>query len=123
VSRNVDRGIGNVSGSSGSQRKGEPKPIGYFAWNLAIRVPLIFSALRELGATSLRALQGEVNTISNKSTWPSSDEQMFNGIGDPLLDGKGSQRGGSMVASTGTSAIDAIRALPRLLGTRRELDS
>ena len=48
---------------------------------------------------------------------------MFNGIGDPLLDGKGSQRGGSMVASTGTSAIDAIRALPRLLGTRRELDS
>ena len=48
---------------------------------------------------------------------------MFNGIGDPLLDGKGSQRGGSMVASAGTSAIDAIRALPRLLGTRRELDS
>ena len=96
MSHNVDRGIDNVSGSSGSQPKGEPKPIGYFAWNLAIRVPLIFSALRELGATSLRALQGEVNTISNKSTWPSSDEQMFIGIGDPLLDGKGSQRGGSM---------------------------
>jgi CHAT domain-containing protein/Tfp pilus assembly protein PilF len=72
-------------------------------------------------ATSLRALRGEVNTISNKSTGPSSDEQMFIGIGDPLLDGKGSQRGGSMVASTGPSAIDAIRALPRLLGTRREL--
>jgi CHAT domain-containing protein len=72
-------------------------------------------------ATSLRSLRGEVNTTSKKSIRPSSDEQMFIGIGDPLLDGKGSQRGGSMVASTGTSAIDAIRALPRLLGTRREL--
>ena len=46
---------------------------------------------------------------------------MFIGIGDPLLDGRGNQRGGSMVASTGTSAIDAIRALARLPGTRREL--
>ena len=72
-------------------------------------------------ATSLRALRAEVNAISEQPTRPSSDEQPFIGIGDPLLDGRGNQRGGSMVASTGALAIDAIRALARLPGTRREL--
>jgi CHAT domain-containing protein len=72
-------------------------------------------------ATSLRVLRAELNTTSGQSAGSSSDEQRFVGIGDPLLAGRGSQRGGSMVGSTGASAIDAIRALARLPGTRREL--
>jgi len=72
-------------------------------------------------ATSLRALRGEAGAISDQSTGRAGDEERFIGVGDPLLDGSGNQRGGSMVASTGTQAIDAIRALARLPGTRREL--
>ncbi len=72
-------------------------------------------------ATSLRALRGEAKSAQDRSPLSSRDEQMFIGIGDPLLDGRGNQRGGSMVASTGTLAINAIRALARLPGTRREL--
>jgi CHAT domain-containing protein/tetratricopeptide (TPR) repeat protein len=70
-------------------------------------------------ATCLRALRGEARR--DQSAAPPSDEQPLIGIGDPVLDGQGSQRGGSMVAPVGTLSVDAIRALARLPGTRREL--
>ncbi len=72
-------------------------------------------------ATSLRALRGEAKAVPDQSTAPSKNEQAFIGFGDPLLEGRGDQRGGSMVTSTGTLATSAIRALARLPGTRREL--
>jgi CHAT domain-containing protein/Tfp pilus assembly protein PilF len=72
-------------------------------------------------ATSLRALRGEAGPTRDQMTGLSSDGQAFIGVGDPLLNGTGSQRGGSMVAPVGTLATDAIRALARLPGTRREL--
>ncbi len=72
-------------------------------------------------ATSLRALRGEAKAVPDQSKAPSKNDQGFIGFGDPLLEGRGAQRGGSMLTSTGTLAISAIRALARLPGTRREL--
>lgn len=71
-------------------------------------------------ATSLRALRGEAKAPPDESN-VASKGVTFIGVGDPLLNGKGHQRGGSMIASTGTLEINTIRALARLPGTRREL--
>jgi CHAT domain-containing protein len=68
-------------------------------------------------ATSLRALRG----LAKPQSTQIAQTEPFIGIGDPILDGKGEERGGSMLAAGGSWSIDAIRKLPRLPGTREEL--
>lgn len=70
-------------------------------------------------ATSLRLLRNRVAARALKTS--SGRGYPFVGIGDPLLNGKGEVRGGSMVATRGAEAIDAVRNLPRLPGARAEL--
>ena len=66
-------------------------------------------------ATSLRALR----QIARSS---STDVEPFIGFGDPALRGRGTRRGGTMLASRGTNvSVDEIRQLDRLPGTRDEL--
>jgi CHAT domain-containing protein/tetratricopeptide (TPR) repeat protein len=69
-------------------------------------------------ATSLRVLRDEPRR--NSSVMMAGSEP-FIGIGDPLLEGRGTVRGGSMLATRGAEAIESIRQLPRLRGTRDEL--
>ncbi len=71
-------------------------------------------------ATSLRLLRNRVEA-SNTANASSAKAYPFVGIGDPLLNGKGEERGSSMVATRGAEAIDAVRNLPRLPGSREEL--
>jgi len=68
-------------------------------------------------ATSLRALRGRQR---NKPVQLAAVEP-FIGVGDPVLEGTGNMRGGSMVASRGADAVSEIRKLPRLAGARDEL--
>ena len=72
-------------------------------------------------ATSLRLLRNR--RVAAGATLSNSQAKAypFVGIGDPLLSGKGEERGSSMVATRGAEAIDAVRSLPRLLGAREEL--
>ncbi len=66
-------------------------------------------------ATSLRALR---QIPRSRAT----DVEPLIAFGDPILQGKGRQRGGTMLASRGvTVPIEEIRKLDRLLGTRQEL--
>lgn len=66
-------------------------------------------------ATSLRALRQIPRTKSG-------DIEPLIAFGDPLLQGRGMQRGGEMLASRGVRvAVDEIRKLNRLPGTREEL--
>jgi tetratricopeptide (TPR) repeat protein len=71
-------------------------------------------------ATSLRLLRNRVEASTTTNT-PPAKAYPFVGIGDPLLSGKGEERGSSMVATRGAEAIDAVRNLPRLPGAREEL--
>lgn len=51
-----------------------------------------------------------------------SQTEPFVGFGDPVLQGKGTQRGGSMIATRGMRvAVDSLRKLDNLPGTRQEL--
>jgi hypothetical protein len=68
-------------------------------------------------ATSLRVLRG----LHTTATLPTAPTEPFIGVGDPVLDGSGDARGGAMLATRGANAIDDIRRLPRLPGTRDEL--
>jgi CHAT domain-containing protein len=52
---------------------------------------------------------------------PTAPAEPFIGVGDPALDGTGNARGGAMLAVRGADAVDDIRRLPRLPGTRDEL--
>lgn len=53
---------------------------------------------------------------------PQSEGEPFLGFGDPVLLGKGNQRGGKMIATRGMGVdMDALRQLDRLPGTREEL--
>jgi CHAT domain-containing protein len=66
-------------------------------------------------ATSLRALR-QLERAKVTAIEP------FIGFGDPLLQGTGMQRGGSMLASRGTAiAFDAMQRMNRLPATRDEL--
>jgi len=65
-------------------------------------------------ATSLRLLR-QIGAAKGIGTEP------LIGIGDPTLHGKGKDRGGAMLATRGGEAIEDIRQLPRLPGTRDEL--
>ena len=71
-------------------------------------------------ATSLRLLRNRVEATSTLNASPAGSYP-FIGIGDPLLSGKGEERGSAMVATRGAEAIDAVRNLPRLPGAREEL--
>jgi CHAT domain-containing protein/tetratricopeptide (TPR) repeat protein len=71
-------------------------------------------------ATSLRLLRNRVG-VSSATNASSAKAYPFVGIGDPLLSGKGEERGSSMVATRGAEAIDVVRNLPRLPGSREEL--
>ena len=71
-------------------------------------------------ATALRLLRNRVET-STTSNMLSGTAYPFIGIGDPLLSGKGEERGSAMVATRGAEAIDAVQNLPRLPGAREEL--
>ncbi len=72
-------------------------------------------------ATSLRALRSQPDFLSDRSSVQPTGTEPFIGVGDPLLEGNGNERGGSMLVSRGTTVIETIRGLPRLPGTRREL--
>ena len=75
-------------------------------------------ALSELpSATSLRVLRG----LQTAAALPPAPTERFIGVGDPVLDGSGDERGGSMLAARGADAVADIRKLPRLPGTRDEL--
>lgn len=66
-------------------------------------------------ATSLRALRG-------LSPPPARGAEALIAFGDPVLAGRGRQRGGSMLAARGARvALGDLRALARLPGTRDEL--
>jgi CHAT domain-containing protein len=66
-------------------------------------------------ATALRLLRRAVPRAAAAG-------EAFVGLGDPVLAGPaGVQRGGSMLASRGEAALDELRRLARLPGTRREL--
>ena len=53
---------------------------------------------------------------------PQRKGEAFLGFGDPVLRGRGNQRGGAMVASRGMRvAVDSLHALDQLPGTREEL--
>jgi CHAT domain-containing protein len=65
-------------------------------------------------ATSLRLLK-QIAASKRRASDP------FVGIGDPLLNGAGNDRGGVMLVARGTRSIEDIRELPRLPGTRDEL--
>ena len=53
---------------------------------------------------------------------PQKQGEAFLGFGDPVLRGRGNQRGGTMVASRGIRAdMDSLQALPQLPGTSKEL--
>ena len=69
-------------------------------------------------ATSLRALRGLPRPTSPTQL---AQTEPFIGIGDPLLTGKGEERGGSMFANDDRAGIDPLRKLPRLPGAREEL--
>jgi len=70
-------------------------------------------------ATSLR----ELRSVTRPRTVPPqlSEAEPFIGVGDPLLDGSGDERGGAMLLTRGGRVVDDIRKLPRLPGTRDEL--
>jgi CHAT domain-containing protein len=66
-------------------------------------------------ATALKLLRQYAIAGTNQS-------EPFLGFGDPMLHGKGSQLGGKMVASRGMRvAVDSLRELDSLPGTRQEL--
>jgi CHAT domain-containing protein/Tfp pilus assembly protein PilF len=65
-------------------------------------------------ATSLRLLR-QIASSKGHGTDP------LIGIGDPNLHGKGNERGGAMLVTRSAEAVDDIRQLPGLPGTRDEL--
>lgn len=66
-------------------------------------------------ATSLRALR-------HLQRVPAAGEEPLIGVGDPLLQGIGRERGGAMLATRGVRVVpDDLRRLNRLPGTRDEL--
>jgi CHAT domain-containing protein len=68
-------------------------------------------------ATSLRALR-EIPRTKPKET------ELLIAFGDPVLDGKGTVRGGTMLASRGSFIpVDEIRKMNRLPGSRSELQA
>lgn len=68
-------------------------------------------------ATSLRALRQRPRPKSQQT-------ETLLAFGDPLLDGQGLVRGGSMLPTRGTAvAVEELRKLNRLPGTRAELET
>ena len=72
-------------------------------------------------ATSLRLLRAA--RMTPQAGAAIAHTEPFIGIGDPILGGNGGARGGAMIAMRGADAVEDLRELPSLPGTRDELIS